>query len=327
MTAADVTFSVVVPTRGDARKLDALLTALEAQAFPRERFELLLALDGAELSPDHAARVAALAGRVARLTERRGPGAARNAAAALATHDWLAFTEDDCAPAPDWLARAAERIARAPEPDVIEGLTVLPGDRPLRRRAPEGLQYIPTNLFVRRERFERVKGYCEHYFDAARGIYFREDADFGFALEEIHSVAVRDDAVKVTHPDEHPGFWDPLRWAARYEMDPLLERRHPRLFHERIEVHRVGPFRVRRPIVRACTGVVLALVLAAVLIAANRGPQAVPLLAIALLLELFVWSKWRFHPLRLIPALLVPFVMTLALVRGQARAARFARPQ
>jgi len=314
--------SVVVPTRGDPRKLAALLAALEAQSLPRERFELLLGLDGDSPEPALAARVAALDGRVVTLDGRRGPGAARNAAAALARGEWLAFTEDDCAPAPDWLARAEQRMAGSPAPDVIEGLTVLPGERPLRRRAPEGSQYIPTNLFVRRDRFERVRGYHEGFFDAPRGIYFREDADLGFALEEIHSVVVRDESVKVTHPDEHPGFWDPLRWAARYEMDALLERRHPRLFRERIESHRVGPLRVRRPIVRACVGVVMALLLAAALVVAGRGPQAVPLLAIAAALELVVWSKWRFHPLRLLPALLVPFVMTIALLRGQARAAR-----
>ncbi len=320
-------FSVVVPTRGDPGRLEGLLAALEAQSLPRERFELLLALNGGALEPALATRVGALNGRVARLGQRRGPGAARNAAAALARFEWLAFTEDDCVPASDWLARAAERIAGAPEPDVVEGLTVLPGDRPLRRQAPEGMQYLPTNLFVRRERFERVRGYHEGYFDAARGIYFREDADFGFALEETHAVTVREPSVRVTHPDEHPGFWDPLRWAARYEMDALLARRHPRLFRERIEVHRVGPFRVRRPIVRACTGVVLALALAAALIVAGHGPQALPLLAIAMLLELVVWAKWRFHPLRLLPALLVPFALTLALVRGHARVARLPGPR
>ena len=258
------------------------------------------------------------------LPGRRGPGAARNAAAALARGEWLAFTEDDCVPAPDWLARAAARLA-ANAPDVLEGLTVLPGDRPLRRRLDNGPQYVPTNLFVGHERFERVRGYHEGYFDAARGIYFREDSDLGFSLEETHAVVMRDDAVKVTHPDEHPGFWDPLRWAARYEMDALLARRHPRLFRERIEVHRVGPFRVRRPIVRACGGVVLALALAAGMVAAGHAPQAAPLLWIAIALELVVWSKWRFHPLRLVPVLLVPFALVFALARGRARAARWAR--
>ena len=49
--------SVVVPTRGDPRKLGALLNALEAQTLPRDAFELLVAVDGAMLAPELAARV------------------------------------------------------------------------------------------------------------------------------------------------------------------------------------------------------------------------------------------------------------------------------
>ena len=67
--------------------------------------------------------------------------------------------------------------------------------------------------------------------------------------------------------------------------------------------------------------------LAAALVVSGHGPQAVPLFAIAELLELVVWSKWRFHPLRLVPALLVPFAMTLALLRGHLRAGRYAAPR
>ncbi len=317
--------SVVVPTRGDAGKLDGLLGALEAQTLPRERFEVLLAVDGATPSPELEARVVGLNGRVLSLAERRGPGAARNVAAALARGEWLALTEDDVVPAPDWLERAEARMSREPAPDVIEGLTVLPGGRALRNHLVGLPQFIPTNLFVRRSWYARVGGYEEAFFDAAHGLYFREDSDFGFKLEEARAVIVHDDTVRVTHPDEHPGFWDPMRWAARYEMDPLLALRHPRLFRERIEVHQVGPVRVRRPIVRACVGAVLAVLLALALAVAGRGASSAPLLAIAVLCMLAVWAKWKFHPLRLPMAFLVPPAMTVALLRGQFRAAAWAK--
>src|SRR5258708_3101598 len=121
-------------TRGEGRKVGAVVGAVEAQTVPGGRFELLLALDGAELDPAILPRVAALNGRCVRLERRGGPGAARNVAAAQARGDWLAFTEDDVTPAPDWLERACERIAREPAPDVIEGVTERPGGRPLRVR-------------------------------------------------------------------------------------------------------------------------------------------------------------------------------------------------
>jgi glycosyltransferase involved in cell wall biosynthesis len=324
MSAAVPLFSVVVPSRGDPAKLDALLAALEDQTLPRERFEVLLALDGAALPGALAPRLAGLNGRGVSLATRRGPGAARNAGANLARASWLAFTEDDVTPAPDWLAEAAARIERPPQPDVIEGVTLLPGGRPLRVGLEEGLQYLPTTLFVRRSWFERVGGYHEGFFDAVRGVYFREDADLGFSLETLRAVAVREPRVRVTHPEEHPGPWDPVRWAARYEMDPLLARRHPRLFRERIEVHRVGPFRVRRPIVRACAGVVALTALALVLALTGRaaGARLAALGAIACWLP--VWAKWRFSPARLPAALVVPFALMLALARGVPRASAWA---
>ena len=126
----------------------------------------------------------------------------------------------------------------------------------------------------------------------------------------------------MTHPIEHPGFLDPLRWAERYEMDALLAARYPEAFRERIEVHQLGPFRIRRPIVRACVFHVIALVLAAAALLAGLPGVALVLALAALLTLLLVWSKWRFAPLKLPVVALVPWVMVRAQVRGWSRARR-----
>jgi GT2 family glycosyltransferase len=47
--------------------------------------------------------------------ENAGPAAARNRGALEASGQLLVFTDDDCAPAPDWLARLAERHVQAPD--------------------------------------------------------------------------------------------------------------------------------------------------------------------------------------------------------------------
>jgi glycosyltransferase involved in cell wall biosynthesis len=320
-------FSVVVPSRGDARKLEGLLAALEAQTLPRERFEVVLVLDGVALPAALAPRLQALNARAVTLEQRRGPGAARNAGAKLARFEWLAFTEDDCVPRPDWLERAAARIAHAHSPaaHAIEGVTELPGGRPLRVRLEDSLQYLPTTLFVRRDWFERAGGYCERFFEPRRGIYFREDADLGFTLESLGAVAAREPSARVTHPEEHARFLDPLRWAARYEMDALLAARHPQRFRERIEVHRVGPLRFRRPIVRACVFATVAAIAAAVAFAFGQPGPGVIFAAAFVLLCVPIWAKWRFAPLRLPIVPLVPFAMSLALLRGLPRAARWKR--
>lgn len=322
MTDTAPRLSLIVPTRGDDAQLMRLAAALERQTLPRERWERIVVFDGTEPRPVVAARLKSIGATVVRLEQRSGPGAARNAGAKRARGDFLAFTEDDVTPATDWLERALARLGADPALDVLEGTTLKPGGRPVRTLADGGASWIPTTLFVRRTLFERVGGYHEGFFDRASGIYFREDSDLGFTLEEAGARIGRADDVRVEHPDEHPRFLDPLRWARRYRMDALLEVRHPRLFRERIEVHRLGPFTVRRPIVRAASACVLAIVGALIAAFLRRPELAWALLVLAVVAFIPIWAKWRFHPLRLPVALLVPFVLVGSLVAGGMRVRR-----
>ncbi len=315
-------FSVVIPSRGGAR-IEATLDALARQSFPAERFETIVVLDGAGLPEPLTGRLGGRGVRIERLAARAGPGAARNRGVALARGTILAFTEDDCEPDRDWLLRAAWRFEHQPEIEALDGQTEKPGGRPLRVQPGHGPLYLPTNLFVRRPLFERVGGYHEGYFEPRGGIYFREDSDFGFALEAAGAHIESAPEVRVIHPDEHPRFLDPLRWARRYEMDALLRERHPRRYRERIEVHRLGPLRVRRPIVGASVAVVAGAVLVPLLAALGYGTAArVGLAAIGLLL-LSIWAKWRFDPRKLPLVPLVPFVLVASSLRGRARARRW----
>ena len=325
LNEATTFFSVVVPTRGGEAKLLPLLDALSRQTIPRNRFEILIAFDGAGVTAGVQERLSTVGARPVLLSERRGPGAARNAGAREARGVWLAFTEDDCRPAADWLERAAARIERDPALQAMEGETLTPKGRPVRRRYGTEPTFLPTNLLVARSLFDRIGGYCEHYFDARRGIYFREDSDFGFSLENAGATVEVEPTVRVTHPKEHPGFLDPLRWAQRYEMDPLLERRHPDAFHDRIEVARLGPFVIRRPFVRTCWAALLALGAAAGTALLGDEGLAVAWLGVVALAFVALWAKWRFHPLRLPVLPLVPFVLIAALARGRRRAARLMR--
>jgi len=317
-------FSVVVPSLGSEARLGPFLTALADQTISPDRREVIVVLDGAAGSPALEARLTGLGGELVRLPRRSGPGAARNAGAARARGAYLAFTEDDVLPAPDWLERAHARLAADPAIDVLEGTTQKPGGRPARVGPRDVPLYLPTNLFVRRELFARLGGYHEGYFDARRGVYVREDSDLGFTLEEAGARIAREPEARVTHPEEHRGYWDPIRWARRYEMDPLLEARHPRLFRERIEVREAGPFRVRRPIVRACVVYVGASAGALYAWLVNAPDVALALLVLAVVALLPVWAKWRFHPLRLPAIALVPFVLVAAYLRGFRRLRRAA---
>jgi glycosyltransferase involved in cell wall biosynthesis len=322
-------FTVIVPTRGHETTLARLLASLEAQTFPRDRWDLVVAFDGVAPTDPSRARLERLRAAIVALPARRGPGAARNEAARRAAGEFLAFTEDDCEASPDWLESADARLRAEPALDVLEGGTFLETGRPVRRRRGESPTWLPTNLFVRRDLFERVGGYCEEFFDAERGIYFREDSDFGFTLVAAGARVASDARPRVTHPREHTGWLDPVRWARRYEMDPLLARRHPRAFREEIEVVALGPFRIRRPFVRACAAYAISLAACVAATALGEPGVASWFAATAILSLLAVWSKWGFAPARLPLMPVVPLILLGSLARGgrRARRAREERPR
>jgi glycosyltransferase involved in cell wall biosynthesis len=117
-------FSVVVPTYRRPAALAACLEALATLDYPADRFEVVVVDDG---SPEPASGVAApFAARLPLQMLRQpnqGPAAARNAGAQAAHGRWLAFTDDDCRPAPGWLAALRQVFSAAPDA-LVGGRTV-----------------------------------------------------------------------------------------------------------------------------------------------------------------------------------------------------------
>ena len=111
-------FSIVVPTFDRPRQIAACLESLTRLEYPPERFEVIVVDDGSPLPPRHLVEAVQDRLDVTLVTqENAGPAKARNTGAARARGAYLAFTDDDCAPAPDWLhalrAGFAEDGARA----------------------------------------------------------------------------------------------------------------------------------------------------------------------------------------------------------------------
>lgn len=108
-------FSVVVPTHNRPRELASCLEALAEQEFAD--FEIVVVDDGSSMGD-------AVEGVVRRFSttlpiklyrqSRSGPAAARNFGVGKSQGTYLAFTDDDCRPAPDWLAALAAVFARHP---------------------------------------------------------------------------------------------------------------------------------------------------------------------------------------------------------------------
>ena len=123
--------SVVVPTRDRPRALQRCLRALAELDHPTGRLEVVVVDDGggADLSEALSAPADGLRLRVLR-QPHGGPARARNLGADAADGEILAFTDDDCAPAPDWLHALVGALAAGPHVAVggrtVNGLTANP---------------------------------------------------------------------------------------------------------------------------------------------------------------------------------------------------------
>ena len=109
------TASVIVPTNERPVHLRACLEALAALDYGGREYEVVVVADSG--SEDVESVVGEFRHRLPLQLLRQpnaGPGAARNAGAARAGGELLAFTDDDCRPRPDWLRRLAEQTVARP---------------------------------------------------------------------------------------------------------------------------------------------------------------------------------------------------------------------
>jgi glycosyltransferase involved in cell wall biosynthesis len=187
--------TVVIPSFERHAQLDELLLCLAAQEF--RDFEVVIVDQSRELWPrwqeDFGFPVNYWH------THVRGAVRARNTGAFFARGQIIAFTDDDCRPAPDWLSAAVGHFLA--EPIVgIEGLIESdhlfdPEFRPVTNVGFEGIGFMTANLLVRTEDFMTLGGF-DLAFDRP---HFREDTDFAWRLLGRGKVPYRSD-VKVFHP-------------------------------------------------------------------------------------------------------------------------------
>lgn len=148
-------FTVVIPTYDRPRQLSACLEALARLDYPPDRLQVVV-VDDASPEPLDAA-VDPFRGRLDVTLVRQehaGPATARNRGADLARGEFLAFTDDDCEPAPDWLRALAAGFAAAPG-HLLGGKTI--------NRLSENTYSAASQALI---------DYLYEYFDAKRGQFF-----------------------------------------------------------------------------------------------------------------------------------------------------------
>ena len=109
-------FSIIIPTYRRPRRLAGCLQSLACLDYPRDRFEVIVVDDGSQEPPETMVADFLKCFDVMLLKQAHtGPATARNTGAAQAKGEVLAFTDDDCEPAADWLQTLAKRYTAKPD--------------------------------------------------------------------------------------------------------------------------------------------------------------------------------------------------------------------
>lgn len=234
MTTPAIT--VVVPSYQRRDSLERTLHALLAQQVDQP-WELVVVDNATSDGTDELLAGLATAHervRVVRLEHNRGPGPARNAGWRAAHAPVVAFTDDDCLPAPGWLdalLAAVEEDADIAMGRTVAGAEALAGGGPFSHfvRVEGPMPWFPTcNIAYRRELLERLEGFDES-FTRRLGASFGDDTDLAWrALASGATARFVPDAV-VEH-EVTPSDWRAwLRARRRRAGVPAVVAAHPGL--------------------------------------------------------------------------------------------------
>jgi glycosyltransferase involved in cell wall biosynthesis len=227
--------SVVVPTRNRAARLGRLFDALREQTIGPEAFEVIVVDDGStDATAQVIERARAEPGLRLRAISRAlagGPAAARNEGWREASAPLVAFVDDDCEPAPEWLERLAAAADEHPG-DVLAGPTTpIPAEAerigPFARTrdlAQPDEWFASCNIAYPRDLLRRLDGFDERFTEA-----LGEDTDLGWRARELGADLEFVPAAAVHHAVDEIGPAGALR-EALIGVDAIYAfRRHPEL--------------------------------------------------------------------------------------------------
>jgi GT2 family glycosyltransferase len=214
--------TVVIPTYARPQQLTACLAALVGQRL-EVPWEVVVVDDGSPEPLDSIAE--AFHERLDLRIERQGnagPARARNRGVAVARGRFIAFTDDDCLPEPDWLGALLHRESLAPGA-IVGGTTINGLDGELFASAsqlivdlvydhfnadPSRATFLTSNnILCSRERFEAIGG-----FDVTFPRAGAEDRDFC-------------------------DRWQMAGWPLIWEPAARIEHRHTQSLRKFIDLH------------------------------------------------------------------------------------------
>ena len=145
-------FSVIICTRNRASGLHACLERIAQMTYAGTWEMVLVDNDSTDQTPEVLQRFIRGAPVPAVVVHKKRPGlgAARNAGLAMARGRLLAFTDDDCYPAADWLSEARRAFDAHPDAGVVGGRILLfdPTDAPYTIQEHNRLERLPPRSFI-----------------------------------------------------------------------------------------------------------------------------------------------------------------------------------
>lgn len=212
--------SLVIATYQRATLLPRLVSALEAQTIPHSEFEVIFVDDGStDGSPEVLKALAAESPLEIRILGdgiNRRQARARNLGWRAAQAPIVAFTDDDCVPAPGWLEEGLRAMGEAHR--IVVGRTI-PDPAQSHLEGPfsrsivvERADYFETcNTFYRRADLEEAGG-----FDEAFTFHGGEDTDLGWRVRDRGAEPVFAADALVLHDvkpsDVRAATRDALKW-------------------------------------------------------------------------------------------------------------------
>jgi glycosyltransferase involved in cell wall biosynthesis len=231
-----VRVSVIVPTFHRPDLLGRCLAALVSQDFDPMAYEVIVA-DNAAAAPTRRlvegwAERSRPAVRYVAAAHARGPAAARNAGWHAARGEIVAFTDDDCVPAPGWLAAGVsalvEGVAGA-RGRIVVPLPDRPTDYERNAAGLEKSEFATANCFYRRDALAAVGGFDERFTTA-----WREDSDLFFSLLERGLRLVEAPGAVVVHPVRPAPWGISLSQQRKSLFNALLYKKHPALYRRKV---------------------------------------------------------------------------------------------
>jgi glycosyltransferase involved in cell wall biosynthesis len=228
---------VVVPAHNARDTLADCLRGLMRQTIPEDRYEVHVVDTGEDGARDLVAELAkSWDGHITyHEAKGRGPGRQRNLGIDRTSAPYLAFTDADCVPEPQWLEAGLAHLESGAS--IVQGPTLtLDGGPPppfshaIYTPGPSPL-YESCNIMFDAEAVRRAGGFSVDLFEQT-GSHMGEDTELAWGIRRANGQAAFEPRAVVRHVVHPPDFARHLRYEWQARFFPRLVKRVPELRSE-----------------------------------------------------------------------------------------------